>query len=346
MKKFLALLLAAMMLMSAVGVAMADGEDTSTVTYDKAATIEKIYTGALPVGDALSFEVEFVKEMATGSTDDPDLLSFPDHTVTATEDGSLTNKLTLNYRVPEDLAPGGYVYKLTEVSEKKSDNTANTNVTLDDKVVYVMISKLNDGTSSIAVCGKPTEESGVQTAADDLTDETKKDDFTNTYKTGAVDITKEFKGNAAVVTDTFKATVTFTTKENLDNFTVTVTPPGKTTGTESKLSIDDAGKAVLDVTIEKGTLNITGIPYGVTVNVKESSQSGFEDNMNGYTDTYTADVTVSETKQTITVTNTKDAVIPTGVYMDYIPYIVILAVAVIGLVAFVAKRRMSADRDD
>ena len=105
------------------------------------------------------------------------------------------------------------------------------------------------------------------------------------------------------------------------------------------------------MTIEIGhneTIFFDMVPVGVQVSVKETNQVGKAD-LNFYQATYQGnDITIPEdgSSQTITITNTKETSIPTGIELDSIPYIVMLAVAVLGAVGFIVKRRLAAIADE
>lgn len=337
MKKFLAILLAAMLLLG-MTCAFADdpaagGDDTDQIV--NVASITKKYTGALPVGDTLTFTVECVD--ATGEIPATPYVTLG--TVGDTVDGvttctykvvdsnDLTNSITLN--ITPLTKNGAYTYKITETT---TDNDNVTKVEGKD-VVYLKVYKLQDGSEGCTVV----------TAPGAAKDDKKNEGFENAYAVGEVSVTKTIDGNAANYSDKFPATITLTSAKPLENMSL----KWNDTAVNYTYVAESAYKYAIAVELggEKVTTNtLTGVPVGVTVTLVEDATQ-----LNGYT---AGDVTnnggtvMADSTLALSVTNTKNTDIPTGVYVDYIPYVVLLAVAVLGLVAFVVKRRMAANNDD
>lgn len=51
------------------------------------------------------------------------------------------------------------------------------------------------------------------------------------------------------------------------------------------------------------------------------------------------DGTIGAASDAVTITNTKGTTVDTGIALDSLPYVLLIAVAVVGVVAFTAKRR-------
>ncbi len=349
MKKLIAMLLAVMMLLTA---AAAFAEET--VVYDGSFT--KKYTGALPVDDTLKFDVTFVKETITGSTEAPaePLIIVPNHDVVSGDDN--INNVEFTYIQPEEY--GNYVYKITE---DKTYNT-NPNVIYDDEAIFVAVNYyINDkgeDTVRFTMCNNPD---GVSPAVEDTDDaDTKPDQFVNDYKVGGFSVEKQIEGNAGNIKHEFDVEITFVSDQTLEGLSMSYS-----NGTEST-SISDIGDLAegepefITITIgHNETITFSGVPYGVTVTVEETNRKG-KSNLNGYVPEYFVNdgkfevvdgaypsVTVdNDTVDEIKIVNTKTSIVPTGVYMDYIPYVVLLAVAVIAIVAIVAKNRARSREDD
>lgn len=333
MKKFLALLMAALLL---VTMAAASAEDAA----DSNGTFDKNFVGAVPVGDVLSFNVEFVEETLTGSTEAPNpaLISVENHTVVESDDK--TNAVAYTYSAPATY--GSYVYKITEVAPANPGN-----VTYDTEPMYIVINYLKDkgvDVLSASVCSDP--------ASGETDEATKKDDFTNEYAVGSFTVKKTVKGNASNTEDKFVVQVSFTAETTLDcvdlyyissNAAADAEPTRITT-----INTLSTTAATANITIGDGeTITFTNIPVGVSVAVTELNQDNYTD-LNNYTATYTNnEFTVSaDTVEAAEIVNTKEVEIPTGVNMDTVPYIVLLAVAVLGIAAFIVKRRMAAADED
>lgn len=332
MKKLFAIMLTALMLLMSVAAVAETGAFT------------KAYEGAQPVGDVLTFKVEFVKEMATGSTTDPELITGLSedgtftHTVTATADKK--NSVSYTYNQPQ--VYGSYIYKITEVIPATPGY-----VTYDAEEMYIMVNYLVDenGVPTLItnICNNPNDTSGDPTA--------KTDGFINNYALGGFDVTKTIQGNAADKDDKFVIQVTFESTKDLNGLNIGYLSSNAAEGTAptavSFTSLTANTPVSYNITIGDGeTISFTGVPQGVKVSITETKQDG-KDDLNHYTATYENQViTVSGTVQTMSVTNTKSALIPTGVYMDYIPYVVLVAVAVIAIVVIAARKRARSENDD
>lgn len=337
MKKFIAVLMAMLMMLCMV-TAYADETDDTVHT----GSFTKRYTGALPVGDVLNFKVEFVKEMASGSTEapNPPLISVLPHTVISGD--NLTNTITYSYIKPAEY--GSYVYKITEVAPETQGY-----VTYDKGALYIMVNYLViDGTEQLytSVCTDPSLLNVPSQIVEDNNNDGKNDQFVNEYAVGGFDITKTITGNAAVMSDKFVIDVVLTSDRNLEGLSMSFTQNETVTTIKDITSLTKDVPVTVQVTIGDGeTISFAGVPQGVNVTVTEIKQNG-KDDLNNYKPTYTnQSIVVGATNQTISIVNDKSAIIPTGVYMDYIPYVVLLAVAVVAIVAIVAKRR-SGSRDD
>lgn len=415
MKKFLALLMAALMLFSMTaafaeneptgdngtgtpvvdGTTPEDGTNSETTTPQTffplasdatvSGSFTKEFINLLPVGDQLTFKAEFFASKYSATAPASALI---DTTIThiVTDAANLVN--TINFTAKKPAAYGSYVYKITETSENvpttKEDGsteytTTNENVELDDEALYIVVMyylaeeevPATDTTkaytkyteklevSLISEPEQPVQSTGLDGEARvDDADQTegnkgKNDQFENTYKTSDIEITKVITGNAADHTDNFNATLTLTSTNPFSVKNI------KWNDEAITLSKNDtyADGYQYTATVEIGgaassTYKLTGVPLGVYVDIEENSGA---DNMQGYSATYKVGTTdladggvavTDDTSDNITITNQKDVDIPTGVVMDYIPYVILLVVAVAGLAGFVLKRRMAADNDD
>ncbi|MGN0372377.1 MAG: hypothetical protein ACI4F3_06130, partial [Enterocloster sp.] len=82
--------------------------------------------------------------------------------------------------------------------------------------------------------------------------------------------------------------------------------------------------------------------YGVTYSISEAKYDGYTPEY-GYedTDTDAQEQKIDSASEKATVTNTKEGQVDTGIILDNMPYILILAVVAIGAVGFVSKKRSS-----
>ena len=342
MKKFLALLLSVLMLLTVTASFAEDAVAPSTTE----ARFTKKYTGAIPVGDTLTFKTQFVVNQTTGSTTDPGILR-DTITLNVTDDADGVFDVPFTVTAPAEY--GTYIYKITE-----DTTNANSYVKYDTEALYIGVlytaSKLTVTLINEPKAAAPADFDVEDRAADVEPEENpdgKKDQFVNEYKMGAFSVTKEITGNAANLNDKFVVEVSFTSEKALDNLAMTWTSSTNTGVVNAcpvtELKANEA--ATMQITIgHEETISFQNVPQGVTVKIEEKQQDGKgEGNLNFYTPAYTnQEITVGETAQVMEIVNTKTTEIPTGVQLDSIPYIVLLAVAVLGVVGFVVKRRMAA----
>ena len=90
------------------------------------------------------------------------------------------------------------------------------------------------------------------------------------------------------------------------------------------------------------TITIANLPYGVTYTVVEDdytteAKGGYDEASYVWSDETNKKID-SET-DTVVITNNKGVTVDTGINLDSLPYIMILAVAALGMVGFVAKKR-------
>ena len=345
MKKFLALLLSVLMLLTLTA---AFAEEATPVTTQ--ASFTKKYENAIPVGEMLTFKTEFVCNLDTKSTTAPATAVLPATiALEVTADGHTNGVFDVPFTVTAPEAFGTYIYKITEVAG------TNKNETYDDGEMYIAVMYENNGALTVSLASKPE----LETAGLDVSDRTmdtdsdnKMDQFVNQYDVGSFEVTKTITGNAANMDDRFVVVVTFTSTENLAMLNMSY-----------QLAVEDGEEATaqrIDITALTANTPVTmkieighgeiiffdHVPVGVTVSVEEINQVGKAD-LNFYEVEYVGNgITVAADSQTIQIINNKETDIPTGVELDSIPYIVLMAVAVLGAVAFIVKRRMAAADED
>ena len=164
--------------------------------------------------------------------------------------------------------------------------------------------------------------------------EPKTDLFDNSYESGTLAVTKTVTGNLGDKTKYFDVKVTFTaaTGEAINS---TITYSG--------------GKYAQAVTVANGEANIqvkhgdtvtfTNVPEGVTWKVEETSYTS-----EGYdAATYSTQekAMAAGAADTCTITNNKDVTVDTGISLDSLPYILIVAVVLGAAVVMVVNKRRS-----
>lgn len=165
--------------------------------------------------------------------------------------------------------------------------------------------------------------------------------FENTYSAGSLAVTKNVTGNMGDRNQYFKITVTLTGeagKTYADSYPVSG-------GSKLVNGTGDAAASTIsigtpaDFYLKHGeTFTIANLPYGVTYTVEEENYSN-----DGYTTTTTysddASKKIDTNLDTVTITNSKEAAVDTGIMLDSLPYVLLLTVCVVCMVAFFVKKR-------
>ena len=142
------------------------------------------------------------------------------------------------------------------------------------------------------------------------------------------DQSKEFN-----VTVTFAAPAGKTVKEAIsyteDGITKTISSDKWTNGTAS----------VVIALKHNETITFTNIPYDVTYTVTEADYTSDGYAAAAYTYSDNTNKKIDSDKDTVTITNTKNGTIDTGISMDSLPYIVALALVLGFAVVMIARRR-------
>ena len=331
MKKILSLALALVLVLSMSTVAFAaEGESTWDGNYTATAEttfneIVKTYTSEnnVVVNETLSFT-------STAQTTNPDG-GTANLTVADLEVSSL-NPGTLKVTIPSLNMAGTYEWTIKETP----GNTAG--VTYSNAEVHVIVLVEYDNTKHELKIANTTsyikQENGEKAKT-----------FGNTFKSGSFTVAKDVEGNMANENEEFEITVTLTsTKPIGTNVTLagtTVTPDQWTNNEDSYTCT-----STLNYSEIGGAKTFSDIPDGVTVSVVENTAA---DKMNGYTfdntnnnteNDFSMNVADADNNKAVVVKNTKGEEIATGITLDSMPYILMLAVVFMGLFVFFSKKRM------
>lgn len=324
MKKLISIMLALVFVFSMATVAFAEEGDGTTYTDASTVTITKVYKLA-NAGTTSPAETFMVEQVGNGNVTDGDATSAPAlGTITgavytqgaATTEGA-TAYITIN--LPKYDKVGVYEYTLKETAGTTAGVTYWSN---DIKLVVTVIQQ--DG--QVRVAAVHTESAGSQ----------KSGSIENTYSAGSLAITKNVTGNLGDTSKYFKVTVTLTGetgKVYADSYSVSATsytsnPTSIVIGKETDFYLKDSE-----------TITISNLPYGVTYTVEEADYQT--------TDKYDApsynfsdeDKKIDSASDTVTITNNKTTNVDTGISLDSVPFILILAVCAGAAILFVTKRR-------
>lgn len=228
---------------------------------------------------------------------------------------------------------GIYTYDVNQTAGSTS-GVSYDNKTLKMKVTVALDENAGDDAKYYVAFVTTTIADGD---GDGITD-VKSGSFENTYSAGSLAVTKNVTGNMGDRNKYFDVKITVSDGEDGKNY-----PDSYTVTGGSDVSNPATIKAGTETTFkfkDGDTINIANLPYGVNYKVVETDYSG-----EGYETNYsvvnvnTDGAVVDSINETVTITNNKGAVVDTGIALDSLPYVLLLAVSVVGMAAFVMKKR-------
>lgn len=333
MKKLLSLTLALIMVLTlSVAVAAAEHTDMDTVTIS--VTYNATNEGTTSPAEEFAFNIAntSVTDAASGvTTENMPTPAVDSVTYTAGEAGkagTMTKNVTID--LPDNYTSVGiYTYTITPTS----GTTAG--VTYWARPIKLVVTVIQDANNRLRVAAVHTENGYNGTAEDG----TKSDDISYTYSAGSLAVKKLVTGNLGDRDKEFNVTVTFTAPADKEVKSVISYTDGTAKTIETSAWKEENGSKQAEVTIDlkhNETVTFTNIPYDVTYTVEETAESA-----EGYTVSYSVNQnsTISKATDTVTVTNTKNSAVDTGIVLDSLPYVLLIAVAVVGVVIFTARKR-------
>lgn len=332
MKKFLSMMLALVLVLSMSTIAFATGDEETTYTDMSTVTLTKEYKltndGTISPAETFAFSALTCTKV-TDAADGVKTTNAPVPTIgsvsyTAGEAGGDSAKKNITITLPEYTSVGIYTYTFTET------DGGTAGVTYRSELITLVVTVIEQG-GKVRVAAVHTE--GACDA--------KSGEFNNKYSAGSLSVKKTVTGIMGDQQKEFTVKVTFTA------------PAGDTVrgdityvdGTETKTIAAGegwTGSKVVDITLKHNeTVTFTNIPYGVTYTVVENDYTAKE---NGGYDaaSYKFDDNnkkIDSASESVTITNNKGGNIDTGINMDSMPYILMLAVVFMGLFVFFSKKR-------
>ena len=312
--------------------------------------IQKEYK-LLNAGTVNPAETFYLKQVGSGTTDNPDVTAVPDlervfgagaNGIDADAVASVPfaqgeatvagTKRAFVIALPVYERVGVYTYTLREVN----NGAVGVTYWATDITLVVSVQNGDDGKIYVAAvhCETPVDVNNANG--------TKTDTLTNTYSAGGLKINKAVAGNLG-------------DRDRFFNFSVTLTAPGTTTAPvkvtggsaeDNPTALDFSASAEQTVTfkLKHGeTLSFGNLPYGTTFSYEETDADS-----DGYETEYSDDEqtgAINAAEKLLVTTNTKNGVIDTGVLLDNLPYIAGIAAIVLCGAAFliVRKRRRAAE---
>lgn len=344
MKKLLSLTLALIMVLSlsvAVFADTAHQDDPSVsigVSFDatngSADTPQETFNYTISKGAAIGAEGAMVYVEESSLADVAESVPLPEETaysvpLTPGSDGSFTISL------PTYTSVGIYYYTVTQTP----GSTAG--VEYDDSKMIVKVTVIQKGENKVRVAFATA--SLADTNPDNGVTDVKTATFVNTYSAGSLAVKKLVTGNLGDRDKEFNVTVTFTAPANEEVNSVISYTDGTAKTIETSKWTEKNGSKQAEVTItlkHDETVTFTNIPYGVTYIVTEEdyASEGYEEVI-VYSDEANKKIDAATPNDTVTVTNTKNSAVDTGIVLDSLPYVLLIAVAVVGVVIFTARKR-------
>lgn len=364
-KKMLAIVVAGAMTM---GLAMstsvfATGGDTATKTTE--AYISKTFNTEVGKNETFSFK-------ATPVPGNTEKVTIPDINFTESETGTTTKRAKVSF--PEWTDAGKYEYTVTETGATPAITDTKHQTMIMSKAEYTMdVYVSNSGSgfeiSNIIVNKKKDDKGTAATGKVDISNTDKNGfKFTNTYvqeagtgidptnpdptyaKDGSLNVTKAIEANGGTV-DTSKM-FDFTATFNFPTGTDANTLGGVKDADGNTIAINKAGTYTFKLKANKN-MKFTGVPVGTKISVVESATPNYkgsaESVFNGepqtkveaskYDEAITVKNTLGQKQNKVDVTNTYNYVPTTGIIMNTLPYVLMIALCGAALMAFVAFKR-------
>lgn len=368
-KKVLAVVAAGAMTM---GMAMptfaADGGKTTE------AWITKTYYTEVGKAEKFSFTAEQVKT-GTGIITTDAAVTMPEISFTDTETGTISKRGQITF--PTYPEAGKYEYTVTETqtadpivanSEHEKMIMSQAEYTMD---VYVTDGATGTEISNIVV-NKVKDDAG-QTATGKVdigNTDTNRFNFTNTYvqeagtgtdptnpdpiynQFGSLNVSKKIvnaNGTATTPDDEFAFTATFAFPKGTDANTL-----GGIKANGGDVTLAEGGTYTFHLKANKN-MKFTGVPVGTTITVKESAAKNYkgsaEITINGTKLTSVAETSynteltavrsqkLGQKQNIVDVTNTYNDVPVTGIIMNTLPYVLMIVLCGVALIAFVGFKR-------
>ena len=331
MKKILSLALALVLVLSMSTVAFATDVEEKTYTDMTIVTLTKEYklTNADTTSPAETFT--FSTLTCTNVTDagvDVTTANAPVPTIgnvsyIAGEAGGKNAKKNITITLPEYNSVGVYTYTFIET------DGGTAGVTYRSEPITLVVTVIEQG-GKVRVAAVHTEGEGKD----------KSGEFNNEYSAGSLSVKKTVTGIMGDKEKEFTVKVTFTA------------PEGDTVREDITYIDDGVSKTIaagegwtdskeVEITLKHDeTVTFNNIPYGVTYNVEENNYTG--DNGGYDAASYKFDDSnkkIDSASENVTITNNKGGVVDTGINMDSMPYILMLAVVFMGLFVFFSKKR-------
>ena len=368
-KKVLAVVAAGAMTM---GMAMptfaADGGKTTE------AWITKTYYTEVGKAEKFSFTAEQVKT-GTGIITTDAAVTMPEISFTDTETGIISRRGQITFPIYQEAGKYEYTVKEIQTADPAVVNGDHEKMIMSE-AEYTMDVYVTDGATgteiSNIVVNKVKDDAG-QTATGKVdigNTDTNRFNFTNTYvqeagtgtdptnpdpiynQFGSLNVSKKIvnaNGTATTPDDEFAFTATFAFPKGTDANTL-----GGIKANGGDVTLAEGGTYTFHLKANKN-MKFTGVPVGTTITVKESAAKNYkgsaEITINGTKLTSVAETSynteltavrsqkLGQKQNIVDVTNTYNDVPVTGIIMNTLPYVLMIALCGVALIAFVGFKR-------
>lgn len=364
-KKMLAIVVAGAMTMGLAMPTSVFAAEGDTATKKTEAYISKTFNTEVGKAETFSFEAKQVG----GNSEN---VTIPNISFTESETGTTTKRAKV--RFPKWADAGKYEYTVTETGADPAITDDAHQKMIMSKAEYTMDVYVSNGDNGLEISNiivnKTKDDKGtVATGKVDISDTDKNGfKFTNTYvqeagtgtdptkpvptydKDGSLNVTKAVVANGGTVDADklfdFTATFTFPTGTDAD------TLGGVKDADGNKITINEAGTYTFKLKANKN-MKFTGVPVGTKISVEESATPNYkgsaESVFNGqpqtkveaskYNEAITVENKLGQKQNKVDVTNTYNYVPTTGIIMNTLPYVLMIALCGAALMAFVAFKR-------
>lgn len=370
-KKMLAIVAAGAMTLGLVmptSVFAAEGDTTTNKVTE--AYISKTFNTEVGKAETFSFTAT-QNTKGTGLVETAADVTIPDISFTKAQTG--TTKQRAKVKFPTYTEAGKYEYTVKETAAtpaidgehqkmimSKAEYTMDVYVTNGDnglEISNIIVNKTKDDKGTAAT-GKVdisnTDKNGFNFTNTYVQEAGTGTDPTNpdpTYKTdGSLNVTKKIVANGGTLDKDkeFAFTATFTFPTGTDATTL----GGVKDANGNKITINEGGTYTFKLKAD-GNMKFTGVPVGTQISVAESATPNYkgsaESVFNGqsqtkvdaskYNEAITVKNTLGQKQNKVDVTNTYNYVPTTGIIMNTLPYVLMIALCGAALMAFVAFKR-------
>lgn len=332
MKKILSLALALVLVLSMSTVAFATDVEEKTYTNMSTVTLTKEYkltnTGTTSPAETFKFSkltCTNVTDAANGvTTNNAPVPTIADVSYTAGEAGGKNARKNITITLPTYDSVGIYTYTFSETD----GGTAGVTYRSEPIILVVTVIEQN---GKVRVAAVHTEGEGKD----------KSGEFNNEYSAGSLSVKKTVTGIMGDQKKEFNVKVTFNAPEG-ETVREAITYVDGTETMTIAAGEGWTGSKEVEITLKHDeTVTFTNIPYGVTYTVVEDDYTAKENG--GYDEaSYQFDDNnkkIDSASDSVTITNNKGGHVDTGISMDSMPYILMLAVVFMGLFLFFSKKR-------